>query len=57
MNEDGSVIPAEIFVHYANQNFLRNNDKIFVGVLNASDTEIAITDDGIPVIFYASIFC
>lgn len=46
MNEDGSVIPPAIFISYVNQNFLRNNDKVFVGVINTNDGEVDLADDG-----------
>lgn len=46
MNEDGSLIPPSIFISYVNQNFLRQNDKVFVGTINTNDTGVDLADDG-----------
>ncbi|KAJ6647094.1 hypothetical protein Bhyg_02314 [Pseudolycoriella hygida] len=46
-NEDGSVISPEVFIPYVNQNFLRQNDKVFVGIINTNDAGVDLADDEI----------
>lgn len=48
VNEDGSMIPPDIFVPYVNQNFMRQNDKVYVGIINTKDAtiDIDLADNG-----------
>lgn len=40
------MIPPEIFVPYVNQNFMRQNDKVYVGVINTKDATIDFAENG-----------